>query len=186
MARIRKGDKKALLVIDVQNGVVQSAYDRDRVVTNIAQVIRKARAASIPVIFVQHTNAEELPENSQQWQVVPELEIRPGDHRIGKRYNSAFEDTDLDKILAELAVSELIITGAATNWCIRATSFGALTKGYSITLVGDAHTTDDMRIAKDKVIYAKDIITELNIGIKHVEYPDITTKVVTAEELVIG
>jgi len=186
MAKIRNGDKKALLVIDVQNGVVQNAYDRNSVVTNISKVIQKARLASIPVIFVQHINDEELPINSSQWQIVEELEIHELDYRITKRYNSSFENTDLDKILEKLEIAELIITGAATNWCVRATAFGALAKGYSITLVSDAHTTDDMEISKGKYIFAKDIIDELNIGIKYVEYPDIKTTVVSAEELLIA
>jgi nicotinamidase-related amidase len=185
MAKIRSGKKAALLVIDVQNGVVQNAYNRNAVVSNISKVIRKARDGIIPIIFVQHTNADELPENSAQWQIVNELEIGKEDYRITKRYNSAFEDTGLEKILENLSITEVIITGAATNWCIRATTFSALTKGYDLTLISDAHTTENINLSKERTLYAEDIISEFNIGIKYIEYPEIQTRVLSSDELVI-
>ena len=185
MAKIRSGKKAALLVIDVQNGVVQDAYNRDAVVTNISKVIKKARDGTVPIIFVQHTNDDDLPENSAQWQIVKELDIGKEDYRITKRYNSAFEDTGLEKILENLSIAEIIITGAATNWCIRATSFGALAKGYDLTLISDAHTTEDINVSKDQTIHAEDIISEFNIGIKFIEYPGIQTRVASSDELVI-
>lgn len=184
MATIRSGEKKALLVIDVQNGVVQNAYDRSRIVSNIARVVQKSRVAKIPVIFVQHINDEELPEGSLPWQIVEELKVVPGDYRITKRYNSAFERTELGGMLEEMGVSELIVTGAATNWCIRATSFGALTKGYDVTLISDAHTTDDVELPEG-VLSAKNIIKEFNLGIKYVEYPDLRTTVVSTDEFLL-
>ncbi|MGB8651611.1 MAG: isochorismatase family protein, partial [Mycobacteriales bacterium] len=62
----------ALLVIDVQVGVVAEALDRDGVVANIARLVDKARTAGTPVVWVQHTS-DELPSGSPQWQYVPEL-----------------------------------------------------------------------------------------------------------------
>jgi len=185
MAKIRPGKKVALLVIDVQNGVVQNAYNRNAVVSNISKVIRKARDGSIPIVFVQHTNDDELPKNSAQWQIVNELEIGKEDYRITKKFNSAFEDTSLEKILENLSITEVIITGAATNWCIRATTFSALTKGYDLTLISDAHTTENINLSDERIIYAEDIICEFNIGIKFIEYPEIQTRIVSSDELVI-
>ncbi len=185
MAKIRNSNKKALLVIDVQNGVVKNVFDQDTVISNITKVIQKARMENIPIIFVQHTNDKELPKNSSQWKIVKEIKIHKDDYCISKKYNSAFDNTDLNKILEQQEIDELVITGVATNWCIRATLFGALTKGYSVTLISDAHTTNDMQISNDKKIYAKDIINELNIGVKYVEYSDIKTKVLSTEEFKI-
>ncbi len=185
MAKIRPGEKAALLVIDVQNGVVQNAYNRNAVVSNIAKVIKKARDGTIPIIFVQHTNDDELPEDSAQWQIVKELDIRKEDYRITKRCNSAFEETGLDTILENLSITEVIITGTATNWCIRATTFGALTRGYDLTLISDAHTTENISLSEERTLYAEDIISEFNIGIKFVEYPGIQTRVVSSDELVV-
>jgi nicotinamidase-related amidase len=183
MATVRSGDTTALLVIDVQNGVVKNAYNRNEIIANIANVIHKARVTNTPIIFVQHIDDSELPENSIQWRVVDEIEMSNHDYRIMKRYNSAFENTDLDMILEKLGITKLIITGAATNWCIRATTFSALTKGYDITLISDGHTTENMEISEDKIIYANDIITEFNIGIHYVEYPGLVTRVVSTSEL---
>ena len=62
----------ALLVIDVQNGVVGDAYERDTVVANVGTVVEKARAAEVPVVWVQHSS-DNLAQGSEQWKIVPEL-----------------------------------------------------------------------------------------------------------------
>ncbi|MCW3844292.1 isochorismatase family protein [Micromonospora yasonensis] len=62
----------ALLVIDVQNGVVNHAYDRDRVVANVATLVDRARAAGVAVVWVQDHSGE-LVRGSEPWQYVPEL-----------------------------------------------------------------------------------------------------------------
>ncbi|MBU0953996.1 MAG: isochorismatase family protein [Spirochaetes bacterium] len=124
MARIGTIGKAALLVVDVQNAVMKNAYDSAGVAARIAELAGRARAAGVPVIYVQHTDDSELPENSHGWQLVPELEAGPADHHIQKHFNSAFEETGLDTLLHEMQVSELILAGAATNWCIRATAYG--------------------------------------------------------------
>jgi nicotinamidase-related amidase len=62
----------ALLVIDVQNGVVAYAYDRDAVIANIHTLVERARAEDVPVVWVQHSD-DQLPRDSESWQYVPEL-----------------------------------------------------------------------------------------------------------------
>lgn len=63
---------------------------------------------------------------------------------VHKRYGDSFEDTTLESELAQRGVGHLIVTGAQTDACIRATIHGAFTRGYDTTLVSDAHTTDDL------------------------------------------
>ncbi len=133
----------ALLVIDVQNGVVGEAYDRDAVISNIATLVDKARAADVDVVWVQH-NSDELPRDSENWQYVPELVRRDDEPVVHKTYGDSFEDTDLESVLAARGVGRLIVTGAQTDECIRSTLHGAITRGYDATLVGDAHTTEDL------------------------------------------
>ncbi|ONH26589.1 isochorismatase family protein [Pseudofrankia asymbiotica] len=132
----------ALLVVDVQNGVVNNALQRDAVIANVAYLVEKARRDEVPVIWVQQTDENFVPE-SDSWRIVPEL--RPGDdeRRIEKRYGDSFEDTDLAGVLAGLRVGRLVVVGAQTDQCIRSTLHGALTRGYDATLVSDAHTTED-------------------------------------------
>ena len=134
----------ALLVIDVQNGVVaDDAHDRDGVIANIDRLVGRARSEDVPVIWVQHAS-EELVPDSEAWRYVPELERRDEEPLVHKRYGDSFEDTDLEAVLAERAVGRLVVTGAQTDACVRSTLHGGLVRGYDVTLVADAHTTEDL------------------------------------------
>ena len=112
---------KALLVIDVQVGVVAEAFKREETLAAINVAIGKARAAGIPVIWVQHSD-EELELESAEWQIAPELEPLAGEHKIRKLYPSSFEATELEAVLSELSVGHVYICGAETNNCVRHTS----------------------------------------------------------------
>ncbi|HEX4088883.1 MAG TPA: cysteine hydrolase family protein [Trebonia sp.] len=133
----------ALIVIDVQNGVVDGTPNRDGVVANINTLVGQARAQDVPVIWVQHNDPDGMPRGSADWELVPEL--APGDSEplVHKQYGDSFEATDLESVLAERAVGRLIVTGAESDACIRCTLHGAFARGYDVTLVGDAHTTSD-------------------------------------------
>jgi nicotinamidase-related amidase len=133
----------ALLVIDVQNGVVGEAYDRNNVVANIAALVDKARAAGVDIVWVQH-NSEQLPRGSESWQYVPELVRRDSEPLVHKAYGDSFEETDLEPVLAARGIGRLVVAGAQTDECIRSTLHGAITRGYDATLVSDAHTTEDL------------------------------------------
>jgi nicotinamidase-related amidase len=133
----------ALLVIDVQNGVVAEAHDRDRVVANVATLVDRARSARVPVVWVQHSG-DNLERGSDGWRYVPELPQADGEPVVHKRYGDSFEDTDLEAVLANAGVGHLAVAGAQTDECIRSTIHGAFTRGYDVTLVGDAHTTEDL------------------------------------------
>jgi nicotinamidase-related amidase len=133
----------ALLVIDVQNGIMAPAVNRDDVIARIAGLVERARAQDAPVVWVQHAN-DEFPFGSESWQFVPELDVREDDALVHKCYGDSFEDTDLEAVLADRAVGRLIVTGAQSDACVRSTLHGALVRGYDTTLVADAHTTEDL------------------------------------------
>jgi nicotinamidase-related amidase len=137
-------NRTALMVIDMQRDVVNEGYEVDRVVKNINGLIDKARAEDVPVIWVQHSD-KGMPIDSEGWQYIPELVRKDDEPLVHKNYNDSFEDTDLETILAERAVGHVVVTGAQTDACIRSTLHGALARGYDATLVGDAHTTEDLR-----------------------------------------
>lgn len=143
MTTLANRPNSALLVIDVQNGVVAQAYDRDRVVGKIAALVEQARVAHVDVVWVQH-NSGELPVDSDQWQYVPELVRRESEPLIHKQYGDSFEDTDLESVLGAGGIGRLIVVGAQTDACVRSTLHGAFTRGYDTTLVSDAHTTEDL------------------------------------------
>jgi nicotinamidase-related amidase len=134
----------ALLVVDMQQGVVGDAYDVERVTANINSLVDRARAEDVPVIWVQHSD-DELVEGSEPWQLISELRPEAAEPVVHKHYGDSFEETDLEALLADRGVGRLVVTGAQTDACIRSTLHGALARGYDATLVGDAHTTEDLR-----------------------------------------
>jgi nicotinamidase-related amidase len=133
----------ALLVIDVQNGVVAEAHERDAVVAHIRALVERARSEDIPVVWVQHSDAG-LPIGSEPWEFVPELVRAEGEALVRKEFGDAFEATDLEEVLAAAGVGRVVVVGAQTDACIRSTIHGAFTRGYDVTLVSDAHTTEDL------------------------------------------
>lgn len=180
MATVREGNKGVLMVVDVQVGVVAQAWEARRIVANVARAVARARAAGVPVIWVQHSD-DELLRGSPAWEWVPELVPRPDERRIHKGFNSAFEQTNLDEELAALGATHVVLAGAATNWCIRATAYGALDRGYDLTLVEDAHTTQTMELSDSTRIEAASIIRDLNIAMAWLVYPGRRNGTATAE-----
>ncbi len=143
MTTLNDRPNTALLVIDVQNGVVSGSHNRDEVVTNINTLVEKARASDVPVIWVQHSS-DDLVRDSDAWQYVPELVRSDDEPLVHKLYGDSFEGTELEDLLAERRVGRLVVSGAQTDACIRSTMHGGFTRGYDVTLVGDAHTTEDL------------------------------------------
>jgi nicotinamidase-related amidase len=133
----------ALLVIDVQNGVIGAAHERAAVVGNIAHLVDQARREAVPVVWVQHDD-EQMPKDSDEWHIVAELQPDRSEPRVEKSYFDSFEETTLEDVLSGLGVGQLIVVGAQTDACIRSTLHGAIVRGYDATLVSDAHTTEDM------------------------------------------
>ena len=143
MTTLKDRPATALVVIDVQNGVVGAAHDRDKVVATIAGLVGKARESGTPVVWVQHSD-NDMPIDSESWQWVPELAPAEGEALVHKKYGDSFEATDLESVLAAGGVGRLFVSGAQTDACIRSTLHGAFTRGYDTVLVSDAHTTEDL------------------------------------------
>lgn len=181
----RPGSAAALLVVDVQVGVVAQAWQRDRVVANVALAVQRARVAGVPVLWVQHGD-DDLPPGSPAWQWAPELDPLPGEARLDKRHNSSFEGTDLAALLDARGVSHLVLAGAASNWCIRATAHGALERGFDLTLLADAHTAQDMEVAPGRWVRAEAIVDELNTAMRWLSYPGRRNAVALAGEVVFA
>ncbi|MPZ00627.1 MAG: isochorismatase family protein [Actinophytocola sp.] len=155
MTTLANRPNTALLVVDVQNGVVAGAYERDAVVANVDSLVAKARREDVPVVWVQHSD-EELTKGSEDWQIVPELSPGDAEPLVDKNYGDSFESTVLERVLADLGVGRLIVGGAETDACVRSTLHGAFVRGYDTIVVGDAHTNGDKTAwgapSPDKVI----------------------------------
>ena len=163
---------RVLLVIDVQNDVVAAAHRRDEVVATIAGLVDQARAHNVPIVWVQHEDPWLCPD-TPDWQIVAQLQPLPDEARIRKQYRSSFEQTDLAQILDD--ADELIICGAQTNYCIRHTVHAALDRGYNVTLIGDAHTTEGSNAAG--------VIAEQNENLQHYDLPGRRCTVVAAADV---
>ena len=143
MTTLENRPNTALLVVDVQNGVVAEAHERDAVVANVGSLVEKARRERVPVVWVQHSD-EQLARGSDSWRIVPELTPDEAEPLVEKTYGDSFEDTTLEAILSDLGVGRLVVVGAQTDACVRSTIHGAFARGYDATLVSDAHTTEDL------------------------------------------
>ncbi len=178
----------ALLVIDVQNANTKGAWQREEVVDRIRQLIDKAKAANTPVLWVQHEAGPFVP-GSEAWQIVDKVRPESGETVIPKQYLDSFADTTLRKELDALGVGHLVICGAATDACIRATTARALIEGYDTTLVGDAHTTDegpwDLPLPDGRTVPvgAEAMVAYTNFFVADTVYPGVTTSVVNHDEV---
>ncbi|HST17733.1 MAG TPA: cysteine hydrolase family protein [Gaiellaceae bacterium] len=143
MTTLNERPNTALLVIDVQQGVVEGAHERDAVVANVGTLVDKARQEQVPVVWVQHCD-KHLERGSDNWQIVRELAPADAEPLVEKSYGDSFEDTRLEDVLAGLGVGRLVVVGAQTDACVRSTLHGAFARGYDATLVSDAHTTEDL------------------------------------------
>jgi nicotinamidase-related amidase len=181
MATVRDGNKAVLVIVDTQVGVMSDLWQAPRVIQNVSCAVARARAQGVPVIWVQHSD-EELAYGSPEWQWVPELVPAPGEVVIHKHFNSAFEQTPFEVELAKLGATHISLAGAATNWCIRATAYGALDRGYDVTLIEDAHTTGTIELENGVTIEAAQVIEELNVVMRWVSYPGRINRTTTAEK----
>jgi nicotinamidase-related amidase len=132
----------ALLVIDLQKGVLPGCHDAEGVVARTIGLVDRARSAGTPVVWVQH-EADGMEEGTEAWLLADGLVPAEGEPRILKHYRDAFADTELDDVLERLDVGRVVVAGAQSDYCVRTTAQSAAVRGFDVTLVSDAHTTTD-------------------------------------------
>jgi nicotinamidase-related amidase len=171
----------ALVVIDVQNAVMEGAWQAEEVVARIATLTERARAVGVPVIYVQHEADGRMERGSEGWQIVEAIAPHEGEVVVAKRYADAFADTTLQETLRGLGVRHVVICGAQSDACVRTTTQRALAEGYDMTLVEDCHTTGDAAFDLadgEKVeISGKQIVAHTNLYIWCLTYPDVTATI---------
>lgn len=140
----------ALLVIDVQKFMfaeTDPVYQSTELLAAIDDLLAKARAAKVPVIYIQHNGGpgKPLESGSEGWPIHPAIAPAAGELVIGKATPDAFHETTLQAELAARGITKLVVTGIQTECCIDTTCRRALSLGYQTTLVCDAHSTWDSR-----------------------------------------
>src|SRR5258706_15993924 len=136
MTTLENRPNTALLIVDVQNGVVGGAHERDTVVANVGSLVEKARRERVPVVWVQHSD-EQLARGSDDWRIVPELTRGDAEPLVEKNYGDSFEDTTLETVFSGLGVGRLLVVGAETGSGIRSTLPRAFVRGHYATPVTD-------------------------------------------------
>ena len=186
----RAGTTTALLVIDLQEQVLETAWQRDDVIARTAGLTARARARETPIVFVQHhaTDGGGLVRGTEGWKFAAAVAPGRGDTLVEKNYSDAFVGTDLGAILDELDASHLVVAGAETDACITTTVRRALAEGYDVTLVEDCHTTsdrkfDDTRVEGDIHMDAVQVVAHTNLCVWSLTYPGQVSTVVPAAEI---
>jgi nicotinamidase-related amidase len=153
----------ALLIVDVQLGLIEApryAYHGGEVVSRIKELISSARASGTPVVFVQHNGDQDSPvaQGSPGWQIHPEIAPAEGETVIRKHASDSFLGTTLREELEAIGARRIFVVGLNTQYCVDTTCRSAVSQGFDVTLVGDAHTTTD-----NGVLSAAQIIEHHNL-----------------------
>ena len=174
--------KQAILVIDMQRGLVLGAYRQDELVGTVNGLIRRGRAADVPVVFVQHNHAtfEPMMRGNRGWEIFDALDRRPDDPVVEKEACDAFYETSLDATLQALGAEELLITGLQTEYCVDTACRAALSYGYDVVLVEDGHSTGDSDMP------AADIVRHHNAVLANMVHPSAKIRVLPASEVPVG
>lgn len=159
----------ALLVIDVQEALVDVIHGRGEVLEKIGALLGRARAAGAPVVYTQHDHASYAPmmPGSPGWRIRDDVAPVEGDLVVRKRSADPFHGTDLEAELRSRGVERVVVTGIATEYCVDSTSRAALSLGFGVTLVGDAHTTVD----RGGALSPEQIVAHHNDTLGRLEHP---------------
>ena len=127
MTTLENRPNTPLLVVDVQNGVVEGAHERDVIVANIGILVDRARRERVPVVWVRHSD-EQLSTGTNDWRIVSELTPSDAESLVRRTTAAHWRTPPLKRVLSDLGVGRLIIVGAQTDACIRSTLDGALVR----------------------------------------------------------
>ena len=154
----------ALLVIDVQKALVQGAYREEEMLAAIRVATDKIRNKGGAIVYIQHchTKYEPMKKGNPGWALHEALDVQSSDCFVEKEASDAFYETPLDALLKGMDVDHVYVVGLQTEYCVDATCRSALSNGYGVTLVGDAHTTgDDLLTAAQAVAHHNHILGNL-------------------------
>ncbi|CAK9781761.1 Isochorismatase hydrolase [Cutaneotrichosporon oleaginosum] len=173
----------ALVVINVQVGVVATCVDVKGVISRISSLVSRARDAGAPVVWVQHEDGG-LARDSKEWGLAPGLpEPLDDEVRVYKRFRDSFTAPELEEELHARGVRHLVLVGAQSDYCVRTTAQSAAVRGYAVTVPRDAHTTEDAEFG-GTTISAQQIVQHTNAYFDDFEYqPGVRCRNVAAHEV---
>lgn len=150
-------DRAALIVIDLQKGIVAMAPAQPaaQIVDRTAQLAKAFRTRGLPVVLVNVTGPppgrtdQRRPAFSpppDRAELVAELDQQAGDIRITKQRIGAFIGTDLQDELQKRGVTQVFFAGISTSVGVESTARSAYDYGYHVVFVSDAMTDRDAEI----------------------------------------
>lgn len=146
----------ALLIIDVQNELIHSnPYNKENVIENIKSLIYTSRKNNVEIIYVQHTSLVDSPysKGRYSWEIYNDVKPSEVDTIFYKNYNSAFYKTSLHDYLQRKNISNLILTGLQTEYCMDATVKSAFDLGYTIYIPEESNTTFNNEFLSGENLY---------------------------------
>jgi nicotinamidase-related amidase len=140
--------KKALLVIDVQNGMFNEGtivHKGEKLLQNLNELLSRARSTNTPVFYIQHNApiGRPLEHGTKGWEIHSDISPKNEDTIVQKTTPDSFLNTNLDDELKKQKVEHLIIAGIQTELCVDTTVRRAFSMGYKVTLASDTHSTWD-------------------------------------------
>lgn len=156
---MQQSPRKALLVIDMQQGLFhgpQAPFAAASLLSNINQLIERARIANAPIFFARNTGPDGSPfaESSPLTQLIHELSVNSAsDNVFVKKYPNCFRDTELLAALKQAGIEELAIVGMKTEFCVDTTCRAAADLGFRVVLIEDAHSSvDNGKLTAEQII----------------------------------
>lgn len=180
-------DKPALVVVDVQQGLIEGFEDDwADVLPVIGHLAGSARSAEVPVTIVQHCGASPahpLHCDAPGWALHPTLDPQPDDLRVGKAWSDAFQDTELHELLQAAAVTRIVLVGAQSEFCIDTSTRRATSLGYDVDVdvVADGHTTSE-----NGVLSRAQIVAHTNQTLANLAVVGVTVRVPASADVTLG
>ena len=173
-------DTTALLLIDVQKGINNTAYyggptgrrNNLEAEERIVGILDQWRATGRRVAFTQHDSIEEgspLKLSLETGEQLPGMEIQEGDITVSKSVNSGFIGTSLELDLRRARIQRLLVVGYFTNICVETTVRMAGNMGFDTYLVHDACATMN-RVGIDGTDYDPHLVHDMAIANLHGEF----------------
>ena len=156
---------KALLVIDIQNGLTKkkALHDFSLFVDTINHSIKTCRETEDLLVFIQHNN-KQLKEFTEDWNIDDRIDKQDNDLTIQKFHGNAFSETNIETILRGKNINEIVVCGLVSHGCVKATCIGGLQLGFKTALLKNGHTNWDKN-AEIKIKLVEKELTEKGVEI---------------------
>ena len=163
-------NKKALVVIDIQNDITKHYRD---IIDNINAAIDWAVEQGMTVIYIKHNNlspgTRTFKPDTKGAELAPELKV-VSDHIFIKTKANSLTSIDFSEYIQENGIDEFYITGADATACVKSTCFNMTKAGYAVHVISDCVTSYDLKKIPDMLTYYADKGCEVKTLADYMKY----------------